>query len=269
MRISNLVVAAVTASGLSLGIGPTLPFDGGPPPSQPQAAAFDALRGGNRAALKFVEKDKIFATLQYAAENGHAMAQWKLGRMYADGDGVAHDDLKAFEYFRKCANTHADDNPDQPQARFVANSFVALGGYYLTGIADSDIKPDPEHARQMYGYAASYFGDGDAQYHLARLYLDGSGGVKDPRQAVRWLVLAANKGQYEAQALLGRMLFKGEHVPRQAARGLMWLTLASDSASVKETWITELHDEAFDEASDEERARALRMLEHWMRSRRE
>ena len=37
------------------------------------------------------------------------------------------------------------------------------------------------------------------------------------------------------------MLFKGEAVPRQAARGLMWLTLASDAAAPQETWITELH----------------------------
>ena len=28
-------------------------------------------------------------SLQYAAEGGHPVAQWKLGRMYADGDGVA------------------------------------------------------------------------------------------------------------------------------------------------------------------------------------
>ena len=50
----------------------------------------------------------------------------------------------------------------------------------------------------------------DAQYNLARLYLDGVGTPRDPRQAVRWLSLAANKGQYRAQAMLGNMLFKGE-----------------------------------------------------------
>ncbi len=29
------------------------------------------------------------ASLEYAAENGHPLALWKLGRMYADGDGVS------------------------------------------------------------------------------------------------------------------------------------------------------------------------------------
>ena len=49
-------------------------------------------------------------------------------------------------------------------------------------------------------------------------------------QAARWFGLSAQKGQCQAQAMLGAMLFAGDHVPRQAARGLMWLTLAKDSA---------------------------------------
>ena len=62
----------------------------------------------------------------------------------------------------------------------------------------------------MFRYAASYFGDSDAQYNLARLYLAGTGAPKDPTQAARWLLLAANKGDHRAQALLGGMLFRGE-----------------------------------------------------------
>ena len=53
------------------------------------------------------------------------------------------------------------------------------------------------------------------------------------------------------------MLFKGEHVPRQTARGLMWLTLASDAAGPQDGWITELHAAALKQATDEERALAL------------
>ena len=34
--------------------------------------------------------------------------------------------------------------------------------------------------------------------------------------------------------MLGQMLFDGEQLPRQAARGLMWLTLARDSATPDE-----------------------------------
>ena len=92
------------------------------------------------------------------------------------------------------------------------------------------MKRDPDRAREMFNYAASYFGDSDAQYYLARLYLDGVGAPHDPRQAVRWFGLSAHKGQYQAQAMLGAMLFAGDDVPRQARAGLMWLTLAKDNA---------------------------------------
>ena len=53
----------------------------------------------------------------------------------------------------------------------VANAFVALGRYYLNGIPNSKIKADTDRAREMFSYAASYFGNADAQYDLARLYL--------------------------------------------------------------------------------------------------
>jgi uncharacterized protein len=150
------------------------------------------------------------------------IAQWTLGRMYADGDGVKRDDFRAFEYFRGIADAHADEAPDTPQGRLVAGAFVALGNYYLEGIPETSIMPDTDHARDLFTYAATYFGDPDAhnQYRLGRLYLDGNSGLKDLKLAVRWLSLAANKGQHQAQAVLGEMLLNGEYVPRQVARGL-------------------------------------------------
>ena len=54
-----------------------------------------------------------------------------------------------------------------PQARVVANAFVALGRYYLEGIPETRVKADPDRAFDMFSYAASFFGDPDAQYHLA------------------------------------------------------------------------------------------------------
>jgi TPR repeat protein len=219
--------------------------------------------------LKEGETEKGVHSLEYAADKGHPIAQWKLGRMYADGDGVTRDDFKAFEYFRRIADTHADDNPDTAQARFVANAFVALGHYYLGGIP-KQVKADPERARAMFDYAASYFGDPDAQYNLARLYLDGTGAPQDPRQAARWFGLSARKGQCQAQAMLGAMLFSGDHVPRQAARGLMWLTLAKENArTTDQAWVAKLYDSAYRQSTEDERALALVYLKRWLETRRE
>jgi uncharacterized protein len=265
MRTANFALSLALVA-LALAGRPALAFDG--TKSTDHRTPMEAFRYG-AAALKTGEMQKAVVSLEYAAENGHAMAQWKLGRMYAEGEGVARDDLRAFEYFRRIADTHAEDNPGTPQARFVANAFVALGHYYLDGIPKTTIKADPVRAREMFAYAASYFGDPDAQYNLGRLYLDGVGCPQDPKQAARWLWLSAHKGQNQAQALLGTMLFSGEYVPRQAARGLMWLTLAKDAATPDQAWVTRQYDSAFKQATDDERALALVYLQRWMANRRE
>jgi TPR repeat protein len=226
----------------------------------------ESFRSGAQA-LRAGETAKGITALQYAADQGHAAAQWKLGRMYADGEGVAQDDVKAFEFFSRIANGFADENPATPQSRFVANAFVALGNYYLDGIPNSPVKVDKPRARDMFQYAASYFGDADAQYHLARMLLDGSAGPRDARQAARWLGLAANKGQVQAQAVLGQMLFVGRDVPRQAARGLMWLGLARESAAKDDKWIVETHEAALRQSSEDERSMALILTERFVRSR--
>jgi TPR repeat protein len=238
------------------------------PDPQAPVTFFEAFQSGDRA-LRAGDTKAGLTALEYAAANGHPAAAWKLGRMYANGDGVARSDLRAFEYFRTIADLHADETPGTAQARFVASAFVALGTYYLSGIPDSSVKADAERAREMYAYAASYFGDPDAQYRLGRMYLDGSGGVREPKQAARWLALAANKGQYQAQAVFGAMLFKGEYVPRQAPRGLMWLTLARDAAPPQESWIAELHAAALKQATEDERAIALAYIERWVNRRRD
>jgi hypothetical protein len=245
-----------------------------PPPSAPAFAApaapitpFEALRSGTRA-LKDGHKEKALVSLEYAAEQGVIAAQWKLARMYSEGDGVEQSDLRAFDYFSRIADAHADDVLGTPQARFVANAFVALGHYYRDGIPESEIRRDLGRARHMYAYAAMYFGDPDAQYFLARLMLDGNG-PKDPLQAAKWLKAAASKGQYQAQAVLGRLLFKGEPgVARQPARGLMWLALARSNAP-SETWIADLYDAALKQSTEDERASAGDFLEKWMKGRRD
>jgi uncharacterized protein len=78
------------------------------------------------------------------------------------------------------------------------------------------------------------------------------------------LWLAADKGQYQAQAVLGALLFKGQSVPRDGARGLMWLTLARDAATPGETWITDQYIAAWQQATETERSVAPGYVEKWI-----
>jgi len=239
-----------------------------PPAAVPRPATpIEALRSGTQA-LRAGKPDQAVTSLEYAAEQGMPGAMWKLGRMYADGDGVDQNKMRAFEYFRELTKTYAYEPPDSPQSRFVASAFVALGHFYLEGIPDSAVKADPVVALDLFRHAATYFGDPEAQYYLGRLYLYGNGIPKDGVQAARWLRLAATKGQRNAQALLGSMLFKGQGISRQAAMGLFWLTLAKDNPGPEDAWITETYKSAFAQANPEERALAYRYLEEWVRDRR-
>ncbi len=216
----------------------------------------DATRDAIRSYLAGNKEDAV-KSLSYAADQGHAPAQWKLARMYAEGDGVPRDELRAFENFSQVCDRHADEAPESPTAPFVSSAFIALGSYYLNGIPNSSVKANPVKAREMFAYSASYFGDPEAQLVLARLYLDGIGGAKDTKQALRWLNLSAEKGNRLAQAELGKLLFNGEVGAKQRARGLMWLNFASDAADpVSESWIIEANDAALSEATDTDRLAA-------------
>jgi uncharacterized protein len=277
MRTSRRIIFAFMLGAIPVA-GSGFGFDGAPVSPQDTTLPVVSAQPGAAVALKRAANPTAAAdasptsltSLQYAAEGGHPIAQWKLGRMYADGDGVAQDDLRAFEYFSRIANAHAEDSPSAPQAAVVANAFVALGRYYLNGIPNSKVAADTERAREMFSYAASYFGNADAQYDLARLYLKTPDASRDDfRYGARWLGLAAQKGQHQAQALLGQMLFNGDRLPPQRARGLMWLTLARDSAAPDEVWIKESYNRAIAKASDDDRAMALQMLEHWVQGRKD
>lgn len=308
MRTSNAVVG-IGLIGLAFGFSPAASFDGtrtpevapvvaplpqgrvaplGAVPVAPQQGApsgpalsavppsavtpYDALRSGSQM-LREGRIGQGLLALEYAAERGVPGAIWKLGRMYADGDGVSVDEKRAFEYFRSLTKAHGYDPPGTPHARFVANAFVALGYFYLRGIPDSDVKPDPVVAHGMFRHAASYFGDPEAQYQIGRMYLEGSGTRKDTVQASRWLRLAADGGQRNAQALLGAMLFKGTGVSRQAALGLFWLTVAKDAVAKEgggpdDKWITDTYSSAFSQATEDERVMAHGYLEGWLGKRR-
>ncbi|HEX8164402.1 MAG TPA: tetratricopeptide repeat protein [Beijerinckiaceae bacterium] len=275
MRTSSLSALALA---VALGAAPAAALDAPAPaalrPPAPVAgfgSAREALRSGVRD-YNAGNKAGAAQALEYAATQGDALALWKLGRMYADGDGVPHDDLRAFEYFSKIADENADESPGSPGAAVVASAFVALGGYFLDGIKSTYVKPDPARAHEMFHYAASYFGDPSAQYSLARLYLEGTGVARDARQAARWFNLAAEKGHHHAQALLGHLLVTGapeQGVPRQRALGLMWLTMARDAADpAKDQWVLGLYDKAFAGANDRDRQTALANLEQFLKRRR-
>ena len=243
-------------------------FDGTPAPHTQlgpnDVSPMEALRNGAR---RYYSGDKTGAlsSLKYAAENGQPMAAWKLGRMYADGDGVQEDDLKAFQYYSQIVREHGNDGPNAPDAPFVSSAFVALGTYYLNGISGA-VPKNLNRAKRIFTHAASYFGDADAQFELGRIYRQSD----NDRMAVRWYNLAAIKGHLGAQARLGETLCDVGRSESRRARGLMWISVAWEQSKGTETasWIGALHEQCFARTEEQVRRMASTMTHTWMQGNR-
>jgi TPR repeat protein len=246
-------------------------------PSVTEKEPLAIFRDPRQAMTKYIEGYRSgdarssMDALRYAADGGEALARWKLGSMYAQGDGVPHDDVKAYQYFQQIIESYDEANPNPRERGVVASAFVAVGAYSLNGKPGKGIERDTGRAFEMFSYAATEFGDMHAQYNLGLMYLEGAGITKDVRRGARWLRLAADKQHIESQAVLGRLYFNGiDGVQRQRALGIMYLTMAREGASeqTKYKWIIDLYDSAISTSSDTDRQAALAYLEQFVKGRR-
>ena len=112
------------------------------------------------------------------AEQGHADAQYNLGSMYDEGQGVPRDAAEAAKWHRKAAvQGHAD-----------AQLSLALMYSYGDGVPQDYTK-----AAKWYRLAAEQ-GRARAQYILGIMYVKGQGVPQDYFQAHMWWNLAAALG---------------------------------------------------------------------------
>ncbi len=208
-------------------------------------------------------EEEAVDALRYAAENGSNAARWKLGRMYQTGDGVAQSQAQAFEFYKQMADNYGDMRPGTPEWQLTGNAMLVLGRYYLTGLPEAGVPVNPAEAQVMFTTAATYFGLPDAQYELARLYLDSGTAAANGIKAARMLKAAADNGHVGAEAMLGNMLFDGQYLRRDPVRGLILMMRARDRASVEDaTWISPMQEEAFALASETERRAAIEALKN-------
>ena len=197
---------------------------------------------------------------RYAAEKGHAGAQWKLARMYDTGDGVAEDDYAAFRIYEKIVQQGID--PISPDSSYVSNALVALARYVKNGIGGTPVSPDPVAARDLYAQAAWSFRDPEAQFELGRMYLTGDGGDADVKQAFNLFRLSSEKGHPGAMAMFGDLLFQNGKI----VRGLANLTAALQRSGPKDhSWIAEMQERAFALAGEADRRTAMALSEDMLK----
>jgi localization factor PodJL len=117
---------------------------------------------------------------QRAAANGFPMAQFRLGTLYERGLGVKPDPQRAQIWYERAAA--------QGNVKAMHNLAVLIA---------SQPKGDFKAAANWFTTAAEH-GLSDSQFNLAVLYENGMGVKKDPKQAYKWLILAAKSGDKDA-----------------------------------------------------------------------
>lgn len=240
----GLVGAVALAMAIGMGVGAA-------EERKPKSSPWEMFQFGFNAYKKGDKREAVEA-YRYAAENGQIGAQWKLGRMYAEGDGVDRDDYEAYKVFSAIAEM--DVAPGSPEESYVSDALVALGRYLKRGIPGTPVKADPDASQQYFMRAAAGYGNAEAQFEIGRQFLRGEGVKESARQAGRWLQLAADKGHAGAQAVLGNLLFqKGKIV-----RGLAMMTAALERAKPTDLpWIRSMQEEAFALAAESDRRTAI------------
>ena len=145
------------------------------------------------------------------AETGDAQAQYYLGIMYTNGEGVPEDDRQAVYWFQKSARQGN------------SQSQYHLGILYANG---AGVPEDDPQAVYWFRKSAKQ-GDARAQFNLGVMYEFGEGVPEDDRQAVNWYRQAAEQGHARAQFGLGLMYADGAGVPRDNVRAYAWFNLAA------------------------------------------
>jgi len=146
-----------------------------------------------------------------AAEQGNAEAQYKLGTLFGNGEGVAQDFVKAAKWWEKAAQ-----QGNAGAQRGLGFMFYKIKEY--------------KEAASLYQLAAEQ-DDAEAQSNLGTMYSEGTGVVQNHKEASKWWLRAANQGFASAQFNLGRMYYRGEVVLKDNSEAAKWFIKAANQGN--------------------------------------
>ena len=234
------------------------------------ASAQAAIERG-LGAYQTGSREAAIAALSEAASRGDPSvrfaAEFYLARIYAENIAAGADQTKAFVLFRKLADENLDVDPEtNKRAPFVAKALIALAGYVRTGLRDIDLAPNPGRATEYLHHAAVFFGDRDAQFELARIYLSGDASADDAKRGLHYLAALTEESHAPAQALLAELFWRGRYVKKDDRRALALVTMAAENApSHERIWIDDTYATIFCATTETARAAAEPLVARWRR----
>lgn len=145
----------------------------------------DALYEEGKKLYDQKKYEQAFKKLLPAAQKGHKKAQYRVGRCYDKGNGVAEDNAKAFEWYSKSAK----QNYHKAQYQ--------MGRCYKKG---KGVTKDKTKAFQYFSKAAKQ-GNAKAQFALGECYFKGKGVAQDKAKAKTLFLKAINDEKDGAEIL--------------------------------------------------------------------
>ncbi len=179
-----------------------------------------------------------------AAKQGHVKAQFILGLMYDRGKGVQQDDAKAVIWYRKAAEQ--------------GNAYTQwrLGEMYSAG---EGVNQDFKEAFKWYQMSANQ-GDADAQFALGGMYREGQGVAQNYSLTAIWYHKAADQGEARAQSSLGDLYGMGQGVRQNYAKAYSWYSLAAAQGNAT---AIELRDSIIKIMSPDQISEGQKMASDW------
>lgn len=188
-------------------------------PSEIEDALIEAERGNTNAQFKvakyfydeelYDEADNVynaFYWMEKAANAGYVEAQFWLGVMYSNGEGIEIDDTSAYKWIKQSSDAGFD------------RAHYALGCIYENGYG---VKVDYKKAFEYYSKAAS-IGNSLAMTSLGVLYEKGYGVNKNNRIAMSWYIKGAESGNYNSKTTLADKYYSGEITPKNLSKAFYW-----------------------------------------------
>lgn len=196
----------------------------------------------------FQEAQKYY---EFAANDGHAWAQYRLASLLHVGTGRANNDARALELFFAAAKA------GHPlSANFIGLAFLQGNG----------LPRDPTEAVNWLTVAASA-GIPEAQRNIGLVFLRGESGKRDLYQGFKWIKSASAGGDAVAQKTLGRIYMTGlDTVQQDLDEAARWLEPLADSGDKEaKLWLKDINrgreaDRAYAEKMQEQSAETFRLL---------
>lgn len=206
------------------------------------------------------ETDDSIDALRQKADAGDAKSQVKLGGLYDTGEGVPQDPAVADQWYRKAADQGDADGlsclafayevgwgvkTDHAEATKLNNAALrqyqvaadsgdsaaqfTLGCDFEFGGAVPGLGPEKNLAEAIkYLGMAAQQGNVNAEFRIAACYENGDGVDKNPFQAAMWYCKAADQGDARAQFKAGVFYYKGVGVERDPVLASKYFGMAAE-----------------------------------------